>query len=68
MTQIAQDYHISRTFLYQLMWAANLQLETLFSQQFPLSLQGECSPCELHWHFVNFDAKIPPDLHDVIFS
>ena len=22
MTQIAQDYHISRTFLYQLSWAA----------------------------------------------
>ena len=33
MTQIAQEYHISRTFLYQLMWAANLQLETLFSDQ-----------------------------------
>src|SRR5437879_3599602 len=33
MTQIAQDYHISRTFLYQLIWAANLQLETLFSDQ-----------------------------------
>ena len=31
MTQIAQEYHISRTFLYQLIWAANLQLETLFS-------------------------------------
>src|SRR6266567_2596409 len=35
MTHIAQDYHISRTFLYQLMWAANLQLETLFSEQKP---------------------------------
>ena len=35
MTQIAQDYHISRTFLYQLIWAANLQLETLFSDQKP---------------------------------
>jgi hypothetical protein len=35
MTQIAQDYHISRTWLYQLMWAANLQLETLFSTQKP---------------------------------
>ena len=31
MTQIAQDYHISRTFLYQLTWAAQHQLETLFS-------------------------------------
>jgi hypothetical protein len=37
MTQIAQDYHISRTFLYQLIWAANLQLETLFSDQQPRS-------------------------------
>ena len=35
MTQIAQDYCISRTFLYQLMWAANLQLGTLFSDQKP---------------------------------
>jgi hypothetical protein len=31
MTQIAQDYHISRTFLYQLTWAAQRQLDTLFS-------------------------------------
>src|SRR5215470_1382906 len=58
MTQIAQDYHISRTFLYQLLWAANLQLETLFSDQKPhvqdaqplfepfillLRLEGKCS-------------------------
>lgn len=58
MTQIAQDYHISRTCLYQLMWAANLQLETLFSDQKPhlqapqpllepfillLRLEGKCS-------------------------
>ncbi len=58
MTHIAQDYHISRTFLYQLMWAANLQLETLFSDQKPpgqdphpllepfillLRLEGKCS-------------------------
>src|SRR5919197_6089977 len=58
MTHIAQDYHISRTFLYQLMWAANLQLETLFSAQQPrgpaphplwepfillLRLEGKCS-------------------------
>src|SRR6266699_2569429 len=35
MTQIAQEYRISRTFLYQLIWAANLQLETLFSDQQP---------------------------------
>jgi hypothetical protein len=58
MTQIAQEYHISRTFLYQLIWAANLQLETLFSEQTPhvedshllfepfillLRLEGKCS-------------------------
>jgi hypothetical protein len=58
MTQIAQDYHISRTLLYQLMWAANLQLTTLFSAQKPhvqapqplleplillLRLEGKCS-------------------------
>src|ERR1700704_6410722 len=58
MTQIAQEYHISRTFLYQLIWAANLQLETLFSDQKPhvedphplfkpfillLRLEGKCS-------------------------
>src|SRR5437667_704687 len=35
MTHIAQEYPLSRTFLYQLMWAANLQLETLFSDQKP---------------------------------
>jgi hypothetical protein len=58
MTQIAQDYHISRTLLYQLIWAANLQLITLFSAQKPhvqapqprleplillLRLEGKCS-------------------------
>ena len=32
MTQIAQAYHISRTFLYQLTWAAQHQLELLFSE------------------------------------
>ncbi len=31
MTQIAQAYHISRTFLYQLSWAARHHLEDLFS-------------------------------------
>src|SRR5512132_1700184 len=45
MTQIAQDYHISRTFLYQLTWAAQHQLETLFSE--PISLApGLQSPLE----------------------
>src|SRR5712691_516215 len=58
MTQIAQDYLISRTWLYQLLWAANLQLETLCSAQKPcvepppplldpflllLRLEGKCS-------------------------
>ena len=58
MPQIAQEYHISRTFLYQLMWAADLQLEMLFSDQKPhvqapsplleplillLRLEGTCS-------------------------
>jgi len=33
MTQIAQSYQISRTFLYQLLFVANLQLETLFSDE-----------------------------------
>ena len=39
MTHIAQEYHISRTWLYQLIWAANLPLETLCSDQKP-SLQN----------------------------
>src|SRR5215475_15103587 len=58
MTQIAQDYHISRTWLYQLIGAAHLQLETLFSTHKPggepppplldpfillLRLEGKCS-------------------------
>ena len=33
MTQIAQVYQISRTFLSQLLLAATLQLETLFSDE-----------------------------------
>jgi len=58
MTQIAQEYHISRTLLYQLLWTANLQLTTLFSAHKPhvqapqplleplillLRLEGKCS-------------------------
>ncbi len=31
MTQIAHEYQISRTFLYQLSWAARHHLEDLFS-------------------------------------
>ena len=33
MTEIAKSYQISRTFLYQLLLMANLQLETLFSDE-----------------------------------
>jgi hypothetical protein len=33
MTQVAHCYQISRTFLYQLLLAANLQLEVLFSEE-----------------------------------
>ncbi len=36
MTEIAQAYHISRTFLYQLTWAAQHHLEDLFSDSQPL--------------------------------
>ena len=58
MTEIANSYRISRTFLYQLLLMANLQLETLFSDEkllfqkdhyhldqllFLLRLEGTCS-------------------------
>jgi hypothetical protein len=33
MTEIATSYRISRTFLYQLLFVVNLQLETLFSDE-----------------------------------
>ena len=33
MTQIAQEYHTSRTFLYQLSWAAKHHLEDLFTDR-----------------------------------
>ncbi len=35
MTQIAEEYHLSRTWLYQLIGAANHQWATLFSDQKP---------------------------------
>jgi hypothetical protein len=44
MTQIAQAYQLSRTFLYQLMLAANLHLEVLFSDEKRLFQQD-------HQHF-----------------
>jgi hypothetical protein len=37
-------------------------------QPFPLSLQAQCSQGQRHWPFVNLDAKIPPDVHVLIFS
>ena len=58
MTEIANAYRISRTFLYQLLVMATLQLETLFSDDkllfqkdhrhvesllFLLRLEGNCS-------------------------
>ena len=57
MTQVANAYGISRTFLYQLLMAATLQLEVLFSTQHQLQspaasleplalllrLEGNCS-------------------------
>jgi hypothetical protein len=39
----------------------------LGKQQFPLSLQAQYSLGELHWPFVNIDAKIPPDWNDWTF-
>jgi hypothetical protein len=35
MTHIAQEYHLSSTWLSHLRWAANLPLETLFGEQKP---------------------------------
>src|SRR3989442_9198469 len=35
MTHIAQEYPLSRTWLYQLIWAANRPWEPLFSEQKP---------------------------------
>src|SRR5712671_2218742 len=42
MTEIAQCYQISRTFLYQLLFLANLQLETLFSDEKRLFQKDHC--------------------------
>ena len=49
-----------------LAWAKIVQ--TLDRQQFPLGLQAQYSLGELHWPFVNIDAKILPDVNDVMFS
>jgi hypothetical protein len=72
MTQIAQDYHISRTFLYQLSWAAKHHLEALFSDPqhlvatpdyllepwiLMLRLEGKCSIPSLSSIFKHFDYQ-----------
>lgn len=72
MTQIAQAYHISRTFLYQLSWAARHHLEDLFSDPQPLveppdfrlepwilllRLEGQCSIPSMSSIFKHFDYQ-----------
>jgi len=46
MSQVARDYHISRTFLYQMTGAAQHQLEALFRAPRPLehTLESELEP------------------------
>jgi hypothetical protein len=70
MTQIAQAYQISRTFLYQLSWAARYHLEELFSDPqhlvqppdhllepwlLALRLEGRCSIPSISSIFKHFD-------------
>ena len=72
MTQIAQEYHISRTFLYQLSWAARYHLEDLFSDPqhlvqppedllepwiLALRLEGKCSMPSISSIFKHFDYQ-----------
>lgn len=72
MTQIAQAYQISRTFLYQLSWAARYHLEELFSESqhlvqppeyliepwlLALRLEGRCSIPSISSIFKHFDAS-----------
>ena len=72
MTQMAQDYHISRTFLYQLSWAAKHHLEELFSDPqyliepsdfllepwiLVLRLEGQCSIPSISSIFKHFDYQ-----------
>src|SRR6266436_968109 len=72
MTQIAQAYHISRTFLYQLSWAARHHLEDLLSDpqhlveppafllepwMLMLRLEGNCSIPSLSSIFKHFDDE-----------
>jgi hypothetical protein len=72
MTQIAQEHHISRTFLYQLSWAAQDHLEVLFSDPqhlveppdfliepwiLVLRLEGNCSLPSMSSIFKYFDYQ-----------
>ena len=72
MSQIAQEYHISRTFLYQLSWAATHHLEDLFSDPqhlveppdlllepwiLLLRLEGKCSIPSISSIFKYFDYQ-----------
>jgi hypothetical protein len=72
MTQIAQAYHISRTFLYKLSWAAGHHLEDLFSDPqhlvespnflldpwiLSLRLEGTCTIASISSIFKHFDYQ-----------
>jgi hypothetical protein len=72
MTQIAQEHQISRTFLYQLSWAARYHLEDLFSDPqhlvepsesllepwiLALRLEGKCSIPSISSIFKHFDYQ-----------
>ena len=72
MTQIAQAYHLSRTFLYQLSWAARYHLEALFSDPqhlvqppdlllepwiLSLRLEGNCTIPSISSIFKRFDYQ-----------
>ena len=72
MTQIAQEHQISRTFLYQLSWAARYHLEDLFSDPqhlvepsesllepwiLALRLEGNCSIPSISSIFKHFDYQ-----------
>ena len=72
ITQIAQAYHISRTFLYQLSWAARRHLEDLFSDPthlvqppddllepwiLALRLEGNCTIPSISSIFKHFDYQ-----------
>ncbi len=72
MTQIAQEHHISRTFLYQLSWAARHHLADLFGDpqhlarppelllepwMLLLRLEGKCSIPSISSIFKHFDYQ-----------